>query len=113
MIKFILEYKGRLPENVCVVPSGKLYFFPKLQESIIQVGELSILRRHHCAITEDDLIRNIFKLGAAKTPMDQKKSPSTLKHLTTEGSMEAMTMVMAHSHFILMSKGLSPSYLHQ
>lgn len=62
MVKFILEYKGRIPEE-CYVWSvlGSYTFFPKLQESVIQMGEMSIPRRHSYAVTEGDLIRNIFK----------------------------------------------------
>lgn len=90
---------GGFQRNACVVPSGKLYLFPKLQKSIIQFGGSSILRRHSRAAPEDDLIRNIFKLGAAKH-LWIGKSPSTLKHLTTEGGVEVTTVVVvAHSHF--------------
>lgn len=103
---------GGFQRNVCVVPPGKFYLLPKLQESIIQFGGASILRRHSRAVPEDDLIRNLFKAGAANT-YGSEKSPSTLKHLTTEGGVEVTTVVVvAHSHFTLMSEGLSPSRLY-
>lgn len=74
---------------------------------------MSILQTHSHALTEDNLIGNILKLGAAKTPIyGSQKEPLTLKLLTTEGGVEVMTAVVVHSHLTLMSEGLSPSCLH-